>query len=201
MISWYSGDSSGAPAADVFGVNSGSAGTGVATASGVLASAQSFPGTVGAFDAIADSASLDTIPTAKAVTMEAWIQATALGGRIFDKITAGGTNGYLLDTVGGKLRIIAGSGTVSSTASLKTGEWIHVAGVYDGATLTVYANATPVGTLPYTGALPGNTLPLRLGADSQGANRFDGSIDEARIYNRALSAADIQALYDEAACQ
>jgi hypothetical protein len=40
-----------------------------------------------------------------------------------------------------------------------------------------------------------------IGADSAGGSLFSGAIDEARIYNRALSGADILALYDEALCQ
>ncbi len=198
MVAWFSGDSAIAPAADVLGVNNGLTGTGVTTQLGILATAQSFPGTGVAFSTSPDSSSLDVTST---VTMDAWINATALGGRIIDKITANGANGYLLDTVGGKLRILTGTGSVQSTAPLPTGTWTHVAGVYDGANLTVYINGSEAGTSAHTGAIPTNALTLRLGADSTGANLFGGAIDEARIYSRALSAADILALYDEGACQ
>ncbi len=47
---------------------------------------------------IPDSSDLDAIATAGVVTMDAWIDATALGGRILDKITAGGADEYMLDT-------------------------------------------------------------------------------------------------------
>jgi hypothetical protein len=198
MVAWYSGDFNAAPATDVLGLNNGAAGSGVSTASGVLATAQSFSGLTGVFSSTPDAPSLD--PTS-VVTLEAWIDATALGGRIFDKITAGGTNGYLLDTVGNKLRMIVGSQALSTASSLSTGTWTHVAGVYDGANMTVYVNGAAAGTVAHTGAIPTNALTLRVGADSSGASLFSGLIDEARVYSRALSAADIQALYAESACQ
>jgi hypothetical protein len=67
--------------------------------------------------------------------------------------------------------------------------------------LTLYVNGAVAGTTAFTGAIPANTLTLHLGADSTGASLFDGAIDEARIYNRALSAANILALYNESLCQ
>jgi hypothetical protein len=198
MVGWYSGDVSIAPAVDVLQMNNGAAGTGVTLRAGILASAQAFPGSAGAFTTIPDSVSLEVSTT---VTMEAWIDATALGGRIFDKITAGGINGYLLDTNGGKLRAIIGNTAVLSTNALATGSWTHVAGVYDGANVTVYVNGAVAGMGAHTGFIPTNSLTLRLGADSAGGSLFTGVIDEARIYNRALPAADILALYDESLCQ
>jgi hypothetical protein len=49
-------------------------------------------------------------------------------------------------------------------------------------------------TTPVTIA-PVDTLPLHIGADSTRATRFTGVIDEPRIYNRALQANEIQAIY------
>jgi len=42
--------------------------------------------------------------------------------------------------------------------------------------------------------IPENQLPLRIGADSGGANRFLGDIARARLFKRALSAAEIESL-------
>ncbi len=44
------------------------------------------------------------------------------------------------------------------------------------------------------GGITTNRLPLRLGADSEGANRFLGGLKQARVYRRALTAAEVQAL-------
>jgi hypothetical protein len=129
------------------------------------------------------------------ITLEAWINATTVGGRIIDKITAGGTNGYMLDTYGGHLRAIIGSTTLSSTASLPTGVWTHVALTYDGTNLSVYINGQADSSTGLTGAIPSNSLALRIGADSTGASQFNGLIDEAAVYNRALTATELQAAF------
>jgi hypothetical protein len=46
--------------------------------------------------------------------------------------------------------------------------------------------------------LRARNLPLRIGTDGPGWNsvaEFNGTIDDVRIYNRALSATEVQALY------
>lgn len=133
-----------------------------------------------------------TLQTSSAISVEAWINARQLGGRIVDRITANGTDGYLLDTYQGKLRMLIGSTWLDSTASLTTGRPVHVAGVYDGSSMTVYIDGVAAGRRSLSGAIPGTALPLRFGADSSGASLFNGMIDEIRIWNRGLSAAEIE---------
>jgi hypothetical protein len=70
----------------------------------------------------------------KAFTLEAWIKPRpgAGAGRLFDKITAGGSDGFLLDTHPGRdLRLIVGSDTLSTPNVLIPGVWQHVAAVVD----------------------------------------------------------------------
>jgi hypothetical protein len=72
----------------------------------------------------------------KGLTITAWIKPNALhAGRILDKMTAGGSDGFLLDTdPGDTLRLIVGSEILSAPAgSLKTGRWQHVAATADCA--------------------------------------------------------------------
>jgi len=53
----------------------------------------------------------------------------------------------------------------------------------------------PVASLEeFTSAEKGNGLPVRIGADSNGANRFVGQIHRVRVHARALSTAEIQTL-------
>ena len=58
-----------------------------------------------------------------------------------------------------------------------------------------------VATMVAQGPIPTNALPLRIGADSSGGSRFRGTIDEPRVYGRALTAGEIFALYRETNCQ
>jgi Domain of unknown function (DUF5703)/Concanavalin A-like lectin/glucanases superfamily/Glycosyl hydrolase family 95 catalytic domain len=62
-------------------------------------------------------------------TVAAWIKpAPGEAGRIFDKITAGGSDGFLFDTYPGlSLRLIVGAMKLTASDCLKAGEWQHVA--------------------------------------------------------------------------
>ena len=69
-------------------------------------------------------------------TQEAWIRLKpgAAAARIFDKITPGGADGFLLDTLDKfVLRLIVGHETMSQQAVLTPGKWIHVAATFDPA--------------------------------------------------------------------
>jgi hypothetical protein len=67
-------------------------------------------------------------------TLSAWINADRLEpGRIFDKLTAGSTDGFLFDThPGNTLRLIVGNITLSAPPGILTaGSWHHVAATVD----------------------------------------------------------------------
>ncbi len=70
------------------------------------------------------------------LTIEAWIRLAEndRGGRIVDKVTPGGSDGFLFDTWPGKsLRLIVGQETLTVAECLETGRWQHVAAVIDSA--------------------------------------------------------------------
>lgn len=74
-------------------------------------------------------------------------------------------------------------------------QWTHVAGTYDGATMTVYRNGTSVGTRSVSGSITNSANNLNIGRRVSGGDRnFPGSLDDIRIYNRALSATEIENL-------
>src|SRR5678816_1771512 len=80
---------------------------------------------------------------------------------------------------------------VFGTASLAVNTWSHIAVTYDGANLRLYVNGTQVSSVARTGTIPTSTNPLQLGGDSIYGQYFAGAMDEVRIYNRALSAAEV----------
>ena len=93
--------------------------------------------------------------------------------------------------------------TDNTTDSLTSGAkalntWHHVAVTYDGTTKRIYVNGTLENSLTYAKSLK-YTNPLYLDIGSfvlyLVGNYFTGSIDDVRIYNRALSAAEIRAIY------
>jgi hypothetical protein len=191
VVSWWRAEGN---FSDAVGTNNGlSAGAGDVTfVPGEIGMGWNFAGTTNSYVLVPDSPTLDLTA---AITIDAWIDATVLGGRIVDKITAGGQDGYMLDTYVGYLRFIIGNAILTSNAPLTAGTWTHVAGVYDGSHMTVYIDGIAAGTAPTTvTAIPSNNLQLRIGADSSGGSLFTGAIDEVRIFGRALSLGEIQAI-------
>ncbi len=96
----------------------------------------------------------------------------------------------------GQLRFTSGAGFVSFGAALPTNTWTHVAVTYDGTTMRAYVNGALYGT-PQAINLPAleRTAPGRVawifGAGN--ADYFSGTIDEVRVYGRALSQAEVAA--------
>ncbi|MHC4645956.1 MAG: LamG domain-containing protein [Planctomycetota bacterium] len=74
------------------------------------------------------------------------------------------------------------------------GEWVHAAGTYDGSLVKCYVNGQVVGD-NYEAvaiALSQDTNDLGIGNRPDGEERqFRGSVDEVRVYSRALSAAEV----------
>jgi len=81
---------------------------------------------------------------------------------------------------------------VGGTASLALNTWTHVAMTYDGANMRYYVNGVLVGTTPGTGGINVANGAIRIGGNNSSTGEFfNGKIDEVRVYNRALSAAEI----------
>jgi hypothetical protein len=53
-------------------------------------------------------------------------------------------------------------------------------------------NGTQVGSTSVSGAIPVSTGALRLGGNAVWGEWFQGQLDDVRLYNRALAAAEIQ---------
>ena len=134
-----------------------------------------------------------------AVTLEAWVKADPMppsGGRILDKLVPGTSQGFTLDTYpGNSLRLITAKGLCSYEAKLSSDHWTHVAGTYSASQkiMALYVDGKEVARLA-DGEFPAMTtpgVPLRVGADPDGGNRFHGRILRAAVYGRALSGDEI----------
>jgi hypothetical protein len=82
---------------------------------------------------------------------------------------------------------------VKGPAFLPIGKWSHLATSYDGATVRLYLNGALIGSKAVTGGIAGGTGPLRIGGNGIWGEYFHGSIDEVRVYNRALTVDEIRA--------
>ncbi len=89
----------------------------------------------------------------RGLTLEAWIRPDRVApARIFDKMTAGGSDGFIFDThPGDTLRMIVGDWTLSAQGGiLKAGAWHHAAATADPATgtLRIYLDGKLVAERP-----------------------------------------------------
>lgn len=83
-------------------------------------------------------------------------------------------------------------GPYSVTPTL--GQWNHVVFTYDGVNVRGYINGNNTSTTGETTSIAQRGQILRIGTDHNLSQDFDGRLDEIRIYNRALSLSEIQAL-------
>ncbi|WP_437818474.1 LamG-like jellyroll fold domain-containing protein [Sorangium sp. So ce1078] len=82
---------------------------------------------------------------------------------------------------------------VSVEAPAVANAWAHLAGVYDGAALKLYVNGALAASTPASGTLQQSTRPIVIGGHPAW-NAYDGLIDEVRLYQQALSSAQVAQL-------
>lgn len=97
-----------------------------------IAGAALFSGVPQLAQTLEDSANWDLAP---GLTIEVWVNPESLpqgGGRLVDKLTPGGSDGFLFDTFpGNSLRLIVGQHVLQVPDVLPPGRWTHVAAVVD----------------------------------------------------------------------
>jgi hypothetical protein len=159
---------------------------------------------VGAFDV-----------TGSALTLAAWIQSRDLANcsaadcRILSKATgtAEADHYFMLSTIANgpstvlRFRLKTNNGTtttlIAGSSALPEDTWVHAAAVYDGSTMELFLDGVSVGSTAKSGALSTNAaVDVWIGSNPQVAfsKPWDGVIDEVRIYERALTSAEIRAL-------
>lgn len=133
-----------------------------------------------------------------AVTMAAWIKPSNWIGnrRIIQK--GASTTGFRLTGENSLLTFsLDGTSRIVTAALPAVNTWTHVAAVYDGAAMRLYVNGSPAATVNATGALPVTSDDLFIGASSASAilsEKFQGLMDDVRLYDRALNPVEINTL-------
>jgi hypothetical protein len=192
---WAFDEGSGTTTADQSGRgNSGTLSNAIWTVDGKFNKALSFNGS-NAWVTVADSASLDLT---SGMTVEAWVKPSFLGGwrSVLMKEQPGNVAyGLYGNTSLGRPAAelhVAGSGRIlNGTSGLPLGSWSHVAMTFDGTTIRLFVNGAQASQLTQSGSITTSSSPLRIGGNGVWGEYFNGVIDEVRVYNRALSAAEI----------
>ena len=197
LVAAYSLDEgSGTSVADASG--NGNAGTisgAIWTSSGKYGNALAFRADDSARVTIPNSGSLQLTT---GMTLEAWVNPSAAGNVWRDVMMKGNDNYYLESSSSRASKPVAGmvigSTHVSAngTAALAQNTFTHLAATYDGTAIRLFVNGTEVSSRAASGSIVTSTSPLQIGSDSTFGQYFDGTIDEIRVYNAALTQSQIQ---------
>jgi hypothetical protein len=185
--------------------------TSTTTTLGPIGQALTFDGS-NDYITIGDQASLESL---SAITVSAWVKPNQLAA---DAVIAGkGVVASIVwqlwqDDVGSvsgrtdeySFAVGSGGGTLSraegATNSVVAGKWTHVVGVWEQSPEHVYIYVDGVLSQSDTSlqslTMPNTSSAVRIGDDlTDGTNAYSGSMDDVRVYNRALSAAEVLRLY------
>lgn len=215
---WKFDESSGTSAAD----SSGNGNTGTLTNGGTFTTGQinnsvDLDGT-NDFVSIANESNFDFERT-QSFTLSAWVyrDTNTTDDFIFNKVTADaartgyevylynsgscGGDGCLVVRVNNNANLSNMLWVTTNVSAVPLSTWNHVVVTYDGSSnasgIKAYVNGTSLmGLTVATNSLSAsilNNVNLEVGGGS--TDPFDGRIDDARVYNRVLSAAEIQELY------
>ena len=173
------------------------------------------------FDGVNDLVLIDDDPSLNpttAITLAAWVRVTGKEGLDRDIVSKDGesSNRQYLLTASSVNKFRAHLGffpTPTSTGCLTNAEfryfdggttvnlnqWYHVAMTYDGSTLKLYVDGALDGSCSVSGAMLTTTQPVRIGGGAPGGaqNHFQGLIDNAQIYDSALTAKEVRKLYKQ----
>ena len=170
---------------------------------GTLTNGPTFSGANGGsliFDGTNDyiqSGSFSNLLTAD-ITVETWIYLTAASSDWVRIIGTGGNGGnrtfglwYSSSSTLLWQRYGATDPSIQPPNVLATGTWHHVAATTSGSSHTVYLNASSVGTATAAGPWTASGENITIGF--AGIHTYhNGRISNAKIYNRALTATEIQ---------
>jgi hypothetical protein len=212
LVGWWKlDDGSGTSAADSSGTgNTGTLQNGPTwTTSGEIGGALTFASASTQYVSVTDAASLRPANW----TVSTWVNLTSLpssGGqtKLVAKDDSNSYSDYGLSIDNGdhcaglnwRLYFNHSDGTtyaICYAATINTGTWYLATGTWDGTTLTIYVNGVSVatstpGSTPSTGA--GGDLEMGHEYNISGSIYLNGTLDDVRVYNRALAAAEVSTL-------
>lgn len=127
-------------------------------------------------------------------------QSTATNVQLWNGV-AGASNAqtqFFTYSNGGTLYFRAGNGTTFSTANfaITNNTPVHVAGTFNGTTLSFYKDGTLANTATAVLPLYSSAQTFAIGSEGGFGNKFVGEIYETLVYNRSLNATEISALYN-----
>jgi Concanavalin A-like lectin/glucanases superfamily len=145
---------------------------------------------------VADHGSLDV---SSGLTLEAWVRPS--GGSSWRTVVlkerSGGLVYGLYERTGsrgpsGHVQVGGGEPRARASGLLPVGVWSHLASTFDGSVVRVFVNGVQVASSSAVGVVGVSGGVLRLGGNAVWSEWFAGTLDDVRVYSRALSPAQIQ---------
>lgn len=156
--------------------------------------------------AMEENIKIDTFPQIKkSLSISAWINPNGFQFEINPIVTRGESSqeAYTLWASYNSVSLLLNWNSpeqiwCTAPVNIKDNKFYHVAATYNYnlGKVSLYMNGKRVGGCSYTSELYAQTEPLYISSSYPGSEEyFKGIIDELRVYNRALTATEVQALY------
>ena len=136
----------------------------------------------------------------EAITVAGWIKVNAFDVQ-WQSVVAKGNSAWRLSRDGTQNDLefactgLSGNWKVLGSINVNDGKWHHVAGVYDGSEISLYVDGILDVSLTASGNVATTTHQVWLGGNVERPGReWNGLLDDVRIYDHALSAAEIVGL-------
>lgn len=197
IAAWAFNENTGSTAASATGSHNGTLGFGASWASGRYGNATAFNGT-GSRVTVPNAAPLNLTG---AMSIMAWVRPSRVETQaVIKKSENGATNGYELTLASNgrpffRVNQMTSGNTyrVDGSSELTLNSWTHLAGVYDGTTMRLYVNGNPTSPIAGPASINTNSLALTFGAEVTGSYPLEGRIDDARVFNSALTPEQVSA--------
>jgi hypothetical protein len=148
-----------------------------------------------------DCGNADSLVIQDSITMAVWFKIDAFI-KDWEAIITKGDGAYRISraSAGGALHMgINGTATewFDGSREVVGGEWHHAACTYDGQLATIYVDGTIDATAQSSGSINATGDSFYIGENSGvGGRFFGGTIDDVRLYNRALSRDEVRQLME-----
>lgn len=206
LVGWWAAEGN---AGDSQNLNPGTIVGALGYAAGEVGQAFAFDGSSG-YLTVPASPSLDVGATGTGITIECWINPSAYDVNVYaapivewDSTATDGVQFWSGGTLFGNIKDTANNPHLinSPAGLLVSNAWQHVALTYDEASgnAVIYLNGQAIAAQTLGSFTPETSFPMNIGSRTapvtgQG-DIYNGLLDEVSLYNRALGANEIQAIF------
>lgn len=202
LVSWWRFEGN---AKDEVDGNDGTPESMLTLVDGKYGKAYHFPGGT-SLQKIINVSDSDSLTPSSSITISAWVnKKNTERETILDKgMLVSASYSYYLDISSSNNIIFlisndgTNTGTLTSSGTISLNEWQHVVATWNGTLMKIYINSQEDPTTQsWTTGLNNDANELIIGGAIMPANtKWNGTIDEAMLFNRALSADEIQGIYN-----